>query len=121
MGNIGETIRKYRRCEGLTQEQLGKKLGVSGSTVGMYEQGRRTPNKDMLLKICEEFSISADSLLGLCEISCEAVDIIKEMSDKIRYSDKLTFNGAPMNPHDREKLLNAIELATTLALSTREI
>ena len=56
MNNIGETIRKHRRSEGLTQEQLGKRLGVSSSTIGMYEQGRRAPNKDMLLKICEEFS-----------------------------------------------------------------
>ncbi|MBO5911843.1 MAG: helix-turn-helix transcriptional regulator [Clostridia bacterium] len=121
MNNIGETIRKHRRSEGLTQEQLGKRLGVSSSTIGMYEQGRRAPNKDMLLKICEEFSISADNLLGLSEPTCEAVDIIKEMSDRIRYSDNLTFNGAVINSEDREKLLNAIELATVLALSKKNI
>lgn len=121
MSNIGETIRKNRKKAGMTQGQLGKQLGVSSSTIGMYEQGRRAPNKDMLLKICEVFSISADSLLGLSEPSHDAIDIIKEMSNKIRYSDRITFNGAPMEHEEREKLLNAIELATALALSKKDI
>ena len=114
---IGEMIRKYRLLSGLTQGGLAKKLGVSASTVGMYEQGRRAPNSDMILKICELFGITADSLLGLPEQTCEAVDIIKEMSERIRYSDKIMLNGMPMPREDREKLLNAIEVATQLTLS----
>ncbi len=119
MSTIGETIRRKRHFFGMTQGQLAEKLGISASTIGMYEQGRRAPNNEMLLKICELFGMSADSLLGMPEHTFEAVDIIKELTDRIRYSDKIMLNGMPMGQNDREKLLNAIEVATQLTLDEK--
>ncbi len=116
MNKIGETIRKHRKLAGLTQQQLAQKLGISASSVGMYEQGRRAVNNDLLLKFCEQFGISADSLLGVPEHPCEATEVIQEMSDRIRYSDRIMLNGIPMGAEDRERLLDAIEVATRLAL-----
>ena len=50
-----ETLKKLRKSKGLTQAELGKILGVSPSTIGMYEQGRRTPDKDALIAISNYF------------------------------------------------------------------
>lgn len=40
---IGERIMKARKAVGLTQEELGKRIGVSASMVSQYETGARTP------------------------------------------------------------------------------
>ena len=33
---FGERLKELRKREGLTQEQLGRELGVKASTIGMY-------------------------------------------------------------------------------------
>lgn len=38
---IGEKIRIARLEAGLTQEDLGKKLNISGAAVGYFESGKR--------------------------------------------------------------------------------
>ena len=43
---------------GLTQSDLARKLGVSPSTIGMYEQGRRKPSYNTLAEICSILEIS---------------------------------------------------------------
>lgn len=40
---IGERIMEARKAVGLTQEELGKRIGVSASMVSQYETGARTP------------------------------------------------------------------------------
>ena len=57
-------LRTLRKDRGLTQSELGKALGVSPSTIGMYEQGRREPDKDALLAIANFFNVTTDYLLG---------------------------------------------------------
>ena len=54
----------YLRCHaGLTQSELGRRLGLSGSALGMYEQGRRTPSLSTIIAISEEFEVSTNFLL----------------------------------------------------------
>lgn len=36
-------LREARESFGLTQEELGRLVGISPSALGMYEQGRRVP------------------------------------------------------------------------------
>lgn len=43
---------------------MAKKLGVSRSTIGMYETGARKPDSEMLEKIADMFNIDIDYLLG---------------------------------------------------------
>ena len=40
---VGQLIRDARKKQGLTMEQLGKKMGISGSLVGRYERGEENP------------------------------------------------------------------------------
>ena len=41
-GEIGRRIRQAREAAGLTQEELGQRLGVSGVAVGHYERAARS-------------------------------------------------------------------------------
>lgn len=37
--NIAESIRKYRKASGLTQEEMAKRLGVTTPAVSKWENG----------------------------------------------------------------------------------
>ena len=39
MTKTGKLLRKFRTAAGLTQKQLGKKMGVGGQSVSMVERG----------------------------------------------------------------------------------
>lgn len=62
---FGSNLKKLREDAGLSQEQLGEVIGVSKSTIGMYEQGKRMPNTNTILKdIASYFGVSIDYLVG---------------------------------------------------------
>ncbi|KAI3344131.1 helix-turn-helix transcriptional regulator [Clostridium botulinum] len=61
---FNKKLRKLRTDNELSQKTLASILGVSPSTVAMYEQGRRTPDNEMLKKIADYFNVSIDFLLG---------------------------------------------------------
>lgn len=58
-------LKKLREDAGLSQEKLANELGISKSTVGMYEQGKRMPNTNTILKnIAAYFGVTIDYLVG---------------------------------------------------------
>ena len=61
---LGTRIAALRRRAGLSQSELARRLRISPSAVGMYEQGRREPAADTLVRLAEIFSVSTDYLLG---------------------------------------------------------
>ena len=59
---IGERIRAARNACGLSQEQLGERLGVSGQSVSYWEQGKFIPDSDHLPALRKELGLSLDAL-----------------------------------------------------------
>ena len=57
---VGARIGELRRRAGMSQSELAKRLKVSPSAVGMYEQGRREPSADMLLAIARTLNVTVD-------------------------------------------------------------
>lgn len=57
-------LKQLREDRGITQSELSKALKISPSTVGMWEQGRREPDYEMLSQIADYFNVSTDYLLG---------------------------------------------------------
>jgi len=53
-----------RKKSGLTQMQFAKKIGVSTSTVAMWETGQRKPDYHTIMKICRFFGVDFEQLLG---------------------------------------------------------
>ena len=60
----GEFIAKLRKDKGLTQEQLGDKMGVTNKTVSRWETGKYLPPADILLLMSELFDVSINELLA---------------------------------------------------------
>ncbi|EHF3608986.1 helix-turn-helix domain-containing protein [Listeria innocua] len=61
---FGENLKKLRKANNLTQEELAKKLGVARTTYSSYEQNRRMPDIDVQNKIADLFEVSLDYLHG---------------------------------------------------------
>lgn len=60
---LGERICLLRRRQGWSQAELAKRLCISPSTVGMYEQGRREPSLAGAVEMSRAFGVSVDYLL----------------------------------------------------------
>lgn len=74
---MGENIRRHRRALGLTQEQLGEKLGVSYQAISRWENGTAYPDIEFLPTLASFFEVSVDELLGYGE------DERKKRADKL--------------------------------------
>jgi len=62
--SLGQRIARLRRNKGLTQEDLGYKVGVSSQAVSKWETDSSAPDVTLLVKIANIFDISVDELLG---------------------------------------------------------
>lgn len=61
---IGKFIADLRKEQGLTQEQLGEKIGVTNKTVSRWETGVYLPPADVLLTLGELFNVSINEILS---------------------------------------------------------
>ena len=59
----GERLKKIRKEHDLTQAEFGSRLGLSDSTIGMYEKNKREPGIEVLVSISKEFGVSLEWLL----------------------------------------------------------
>ena len=60
---LGARIAALRREAGWNQAELARRLRISPSAVGMYEQGRREPPLDTLVALSRELGVTVDYLL----------------------------------------------------------
>ena len=59
-----DTICFYRKKQGLTQEELAVKLGVTNQSVSKWESAQCCPDISLLPKLADIFGISIDELFG---------------------------------------------------------
>jgi transcriptional regulator with XRE-family HTH domain len=61
---IAKNIRKYRKKEGLSQDKLAKKTGLSFHTIVKIESGdTENPTIETVKKIADAFGVSLDKLV----------------------------------------------------------
>lgn len=104
----GKLIREYRKQKGLTQGELGEKLGMTASTIMRYERGQRKVSVEMLRQIATALEIDPYSLMDwdtATEAISESINDEIECRQKILYDlDKLTPDGIKLVG----KLVNAL-------------
>lgn len=61
--NIGFKIKKKRKDEGLTQEELAAKCNLSKNAIWNYENNKRKPNIEILTTIATALNVSISELL----------------------------------------------------------
>lgn len=61
---IGTRIKQLRKESGLTQSELGNKLGVIKQTISSWENGVSNPSNESVATMASIFNVSTDYLLG---------------------------------------------------------
>lgn len=61
---LNDTICFYRKKQGLTQEELAGKLGVTNQSVSKWESAQCCPDISLIPKLADIFEISIDELFG---------------------------------------------------------
>ena len=97
--SIGKNIAKYRKSLGLTQEELGVKLGVTNQAVSKWESEVSMPDVMLLPEIATVLGISLDDIYGIAKepkkVSVSADDFPsfchKKLIDLFYYNTKMRF------------------------------
>lgn len=64
MPEFKDMLKYFRMREKLSQSELAEKLGVSASTISMYEVGKREPDFETEEKIADFFNTDLNTLRG---------------------------------------------------------
>jgi transcriptional regulator with XRE-family HTH domain len=112
---IGRKIKEYRNKKGLTQKELGQKLGIGHTTVSGYEKGTITLNSNTLFVIGEILDVKVDDLFPERKPDEAYLEKTKDMyTENLKAKDmyflqKLTEKTAALNDEERKKFLESIQ------------
>jgi len=84
---MGKRLAEIRKNQGLTQSELGRRIGLSRRMVVYYETVSDNIPANLLAKIATALKVSADELLGLKSLS------IEESKTSLRLLSKLKVVG----------------------------
>lgn len=68
MANFAGRMKQLRQEQKMSQQELADRLGISRSAVGMYEQGRRDPDFELLDAIADLFGVDLSYMLGRSDV-----------------------------------------------------
>jgi transcriptional regulator with XRE-family HTH domain len=108
--SIGKNIAKYRKAKGITQEELGAKLGITNQAVSKWESEVSMPDVMLLPEIANALNITLDDLYGIAKepekISCSADDFPafchQKLIELFYYNTKMRFTH--IGSSDKEQL-----------------
>ncbi|MBP7967286.1 MAG: helix-turn-helix transcriptional regulator [Saprospiraceae bacterium] len=63
--NVSNFVQDYRNKNKVTQEELGKAVGVTRQTIIAIEKGNYTPSVLLALKIAEYFNTTVEKLFTI--------------------------------------------------------
>ena len=90
---FGQRLIQIRKAMGLTQTELGKRIGVSQRIIHHYENKAEYPPTQKLIELAHALNKSIDELLGMENNNDEVYQDIKPMlAKKLRRASQLPSN-----------------------------
>lgn len=91
--NLSDNLKKIRKDNNLSQEQLAEKLNVSRQSVSKWESGQAYPEMDKMIQLCKMFNLNIDELLNqdIREVNNtkqSKININKYIDDFLEYVSK---------------------------------
>ena len=77
---IGTFLKELRKEKGMTQEQLGERIGVSNKTISRWETGNYMPPVDCLNMLSDIYDISINEILAGERVSGDVFAKIAEQN-----------------------------------------
>lgn len=109
-------IKMLRKERGLTQAQLAQKLNISASSVGMYEQGRRSPDLEMYRRLADVFDVPLGVVTSDLPYHKEPVewkDFVDQVIKHLTQQEGILVDGSPLSNGEIEELTEAIQEAVS--------
>lgn len=94
MPDFKDMLKYFRMRANLSQSELAEKIGVSTSTISMYEVGKREPDFETEEKIADFFNTDLDTLRGR-DVEQEKYYLNKEtakVAQEIFENDRILFD-----------------------------
>ena len=125
---LGKRIAQYRKEQGLTQENLAERLGISSQAVSKWETDQTCPDILLLPQLSKLLGVSVDLLLSgevVPAVQVQPQATRKKPEDMVLHliatepgGDRMTmslpqFSGKRMENIDLEKILQMVELGLT--------
>ena len=129
--NSGEYIKKIRQEKGLSQKELGEKLGVSQQMIGQWETGKANPKIETIQKIADALEVELWEIVELDQmdentrmremknmlsrLSYEGLEVVNRYLRESLYSEKslpeesLLDNYRQLNFDGQQKVINYVE------------
>lgn len=92
---ISNRLKELRQEKDLLQKDIANYLNISTSAYGFYEQGKRTPDTEIIKKLSEFFNVSLDYLLGKTDIRESADDILSGKEPTIALHSDYEYDKLP--------------------------
>lgn len=107
---LSDNLKRIRKDNNLSQEQLAEKLGVSRQAVSKWESGQSYPEMDKVLLICKLFNYNLDELMNenvkeVDETKQSKININKYIDDFFEFITKTVDVFTSMRFRDRIKCL----------------
>ena len=109
------TLKQFRKALGLSQEEVGRRVGVTGVAISRIESGDRALTDRMALALCKEFNVDYGWLTtGQGEMFVSTDDALGGIVDSIMQGDnalaKSIFKGfAQFDENDWARLRDLID------------
>jgi len=78
---LNQNIKNFRGFKGMTQEELGARIGKSKNVISNWERGDNSPDIDSVEKICGALGVTPNQLFGW-EPYPEYEEYVKIMDEK---------------------------------------
>lgn len=113
MFDFGNHLRMLRERYGISQEELGRRVGRAGSVISNYENNLKLPSLDVLITMSEIYNVSLDYLVGfnktdqvlLTDMTEEQRDLVHRLIKELKESTKPKDGGLSA---DQQVILNLI-------------
>lgn len=87
---LGDNIRKYRKENGYSQEELAAMLHIVRQTLSKWENNLSVPDSELLIRISEALNVSVSALLDItqeerpADLSAELARVNEELAERNR-------------------------------------
>lgn len=98
--STGEKIKKARHARGLTQKELGEKVGLTDVRIRQYELNNRTPKEDTLRLIAEVLEVNYHSL---CEPTIDTAEEVIFSLFELEEHYPFSLHPIPVVTNDKSK------------------
>lgn len=80
LATFGKRLLDVRKQRKLSQDELGKNVGVHGAVIGRYERGEVKPSIEMATQLAEALDVSLDYLVGTTDLLLDKA-VVKRVLD----------------------------------------